>query len=80
MTQKTPTSLQLAKALHDVSSYVGQMPTKAEKEAICQVIHTMVAEVLVAHGATPEEASEFFSNDGPLKTAARSPMAEHFRQ
>lgn len=80
MTQTTPTSLELAKALHEVSSYVGQLPTNAEKEAICQVIHTMVAEVLAAHAATPEEAGEFFSNDGPLKAAARSAMAEHFRQ
>jgi len=77
MSQKKPTTLELAKALHDVSSYVGQLPTNAEKDAICEAIHKLVAEVLTAHQVTPEEASKFFGDDGPIKAAAKSALAGH---
>ena len=78
MTKPAPTTLELLKALQEVSMYVGQLPTNAEKEAIHRVIEDMTFDVLNVRGVTYEEIKELFDGQGPIRTAARAARAEYF--
>jgi len=80
MNNTKPTDLELAKALWEVSIYVGQLPTKSEKRAINAVIDDLIRKVITAHNLSFEQVQDFQDRNGPISLAAKKALKTHFNR
>ena len=80
MNNTKPTDLELAKALWEVSIYVGQLPTKSEKRTINAVIDDLIRKVITAHNLSFEQEQDFRDKNGPISLAAKKALKAHFNR
>lgn len=67
---KKPTDLELAKALYDLTTFLGILPSKDEKHEISDAIFDLIDPIFEAHGFDMHQKLELFRKKGLVDEAS----------